>query len=157
MENETSGPDPGRRKFLNWFLGTSLGALFASVVYPVLRFVSPPEIPESTTNQVEAGPTNDPELLELGYKIVRFGAEPVILVRLTETEFRAFAGTCTHLDCIVEFQKDKSRLWCNCHNGEYDLQGQRVAGPPPKPLEPFKVDLVYKGPGQPQTIVVSRA
>lgn len=153
---ETSQPDPGRRRLLNWFLGTSLGALFASVVYPILRFVSPPEIPESTTNQVEAGPTNDSELLELGYKIVRFGAEPVILVRLSETEFRAFAGTCTHLDCIVEFQKDKSRLWCNCHNGEYDLQGQQVAGPPPRPLEPFKVDLVYKGPGQPQTIVVSR-
>lgn len=157
MENETSRPDPGRRKLLNWFLGTTLGALFASVVYPVLRFVSPPEIPESTTNQVEAGPTNDPDLLELGYKIVRFGAEPVILVRVSETEFRAFAATCTHLDCIVEFQKDKSRIWCNCHNGEYDLQGQQVAGPPPKPLEPFEVDLVYKGPGQPQTIVVSRA
>ena len=157
MENETSQTDPGRRKVLNWFLGTSVGALAASVVYPVLRFVSPPEIPESTTNQVEAGPTNDPELLEKGYKIVRFGAEPVILVRLSDTEFRAFAGTCTHLDCIVEFQKDKSRIWCNCHNGEYDLHGQQVAGPPPKPLEVFKVDLVYKGPGQPQTVVVSRA
>jgi Rieske Fe-S protein len=157
VANETHRPDLGRRRILNWFLGTSIGALFATVVYPLLRFVSPPEIPESTTNQVEAGPTNDPELLDLGYKIVRFGAEPVILVRLSETEFRAFAGTCTHLDCIVEFQKDKSRLWCNCHNGEYNLQGQQVAGPPPKPLEPYKVDLVYKGPGLPQTIVVSRA
>ena len=156
MVREASQPDPGRRKVLNWFLGTSVGALIASVVYPVLRFVSPPEIPESTTNQVEAGPTNDPQLIERGYKIVRFGAEPVILVRLSDSDFRAFAGTCTHLDCIVEFQKDKSRIWCNCHNGEYDLQGQQVAGPPPKPLEPFKVDLVYKGPDQPQTIVVSR-
>lgn len=157
MEHDTAQADPGRRKILNWFLGTSVGALLASVVYPVLRFVSPPEIPESTTNQVEAGPTNDPELLERGYKIVRFGAEPVILVRLSDTEFRAFAGTCTHLDCIVEFQKDKSRIWCNCHNGEYDLQGEHVAGPPPKPLEPYKVDLVFQGSGQPQTIVVSKA
>jgi Rieske Fe-S protein len=156
VAQEISQPDPGRRKVLNWFLGTSVGALVATVVYPVLRFVSPPEIPESTTNQVEAGPTNDPELLEQGFKIVRFGAEPVILVRLSESDFRAFAGTCTHLDCIVEYHKDKSRLWCNCHNGEYDMHGQQVAGPPPKPLEPFSVDLVYKGPGQPQTIVVSR-
>ena len=146
-----------RRRFLSWFLGTAAGALTVAVLYPVLRFVSPPEVPEASTNQVEAGPTNDPELLEKGFKIVRFGADPVILVRLSDTEFRAFAGTCTHLDCIVEFQKDKQRIWCNCHNGDYNLQGQVVAGPPPKPLEPFKVDLVAKGSGQPKTIVVSRA
>lgn len=146
-----------RRGFLHWFLGTAAGALTVAVLYPVLRFVSPPEVPEASTNQVEAGPTNDPELLEKGFKIVRFGADPVILVRVSETEYRAFAGTCTHLDCIVEFQKNKQRIWCNCHNGEYNLHGQVVAGPPPKPLEPFKVDLVFKGSGQPQTIVVSRA
>jgi len=146
-----------RRGFLNWFLGTAAGALAAAVFYPVLRFVSPPEVPEASTNQVEAGATNDPELLEKGFKIVRFGADPVILVRLSDTEFRAFAGTCTHLDCIVEFQKAEQRIWCNCHNGNYNLQGQVVAGPPPKPLEPFKVDLVAKGSGQPKTIVVSRA
>ena len=134
-----------------------MGALFAAIVYPVVRFVSPPDIPESTTNQVEAGATNDPDLVENGFKIIRFGAEPVILIRVAEDDFRAFAGTCTHLDCIVEFHKDKSRIWCNCHNGEYNLQGHQVAGPPPHPLEPFKVDLVYKGPKPPQTIVVSRA
>ena len=146
-----------RRDLLNWFLGTSVGALIASILYPVLRFMSPPEIPEATTNQIEAGATNDPELLEKGYKIVRFGAEPVILIRVSETDFRAFAGTCTHLDCIVEYHRDQQRIWCNCHNGEYNLAGQRTAGPPPKPLEPFKVDLVFKGANEPQAIVVSRA
>jgi len=149
--------DTSRRRFLNWFLGTSSGALLASIFYPVLRFISPPEVPEASTNQVEAGATNDPELLENGYKIIRFGVEPVILVRVADSDFRAFAGTCTHLDCIVEFQKDNKRIWCNCHNGEYNLHGQQVAGPPPKPLEPFQVDLVYKGAGEPQSIVVSRA
>lgn len=154
---DTTPSGTSRRRFVNWFLGTAAGALTVAVLYPVLRFVSPPEVPEASTNQVEAGPTNDPELLEKGFKIVRFGADPVILVRLSDAEFRAFAGTCTHLDCIVEFQKDKQRIWCNCHNGDYNLQGQVVAGPPPKPLEPFKVDLVAKGSGQPKTIVVSRA
>lgn len=149
--------DSGRRRLLNWVLGTSVGALLASILFPIFRFVSPPEIAEASTNEVEGGATNDPELLEKGYKIIRFGAEPVILVRVAEGDFRAFAGTCTHLDCIVEFHKDQKRIWCNCHNGEYNLHGQQVAGPPPKPLEPFKVDLVYKGAGQPQTIVVSRA
>ncbi len=154
MSDEQDSSD--RRRFLNWFLGTSVGALFASILYPALRFISPPEIPEATTNQIEAGPTNDPELLEKGYKIVRFGAEPVIVIRLSDTDVRAFAATCTHLDCIVEFHKNEQRIWCNCHNGEYNLAGQETAGPPPKPLQSFQVDLVSKGTHEPQTIVVSR-
>lgn len=146
-----------RRGFISWFLGTSTGALLATLLYPVLKFISPPVVPEASTNQVEAGAINDPELLERGFKIIRFGVEPVILVRVSDTDVRAFAGTCTHLDCIVEFHKDQKRIWCNCHNGEYNLHGQQIAGPPPRPLEPFEVDLVQKGPGQPQSIVVSRA
>lgn len=149
--------DAGRRKFLNWLLGTSAGALLASALYPILRYVSPPNVPEAATNQVEAGPTNDPEFIEKGFKIVRFGADPVIVIRIGEMQFRAFSATCTHLQCIVEFRKTKDLIWCNCHNGAYDLNGRNVAGPPPRPLTPFKVDVVTKAAGQPGTIIISRA
>jgi Rieske Fe-S protein len=154
---QTSSQEPGRRGFLGWLLGISGVALLASAVYPIVRFISPPRIPEATASQVEAGPTNDPEFVEKGYKIVRFGVEPVIVIRLTESEFRAFAATCTHLDCIVEYHKDKNRIWCNCHNGEYDLSGGVVAGPPPKPLPPFKAEVVSKGSGQPGAVVITKA
>jgi cytochrome b6-f complex iron-sulfur subunit len=142
---------------LNWLLGTSAGTLLASVIYPVLRYVSPPRIPEASTAQVEAGPVNDPELLANGFKIIRFGADPVILVRAGESDVRAFSATCTHLQCIVGYRKDRERIWCNCHNGQYDLNGHNVAGPPPRPLTPYKVDIVTRNPGQPATIVVSKA
>ncbi|UCF37036.1 MAG: ubiquinol-cytochrome c reductase iron-sulfur subunit [Acidobacteriota bacterium] len=155
MESKNAGV--GRRSFTNWFLGLSLGGLMTSIVYPVFRFMSPPDVPEAATNEVEAGPVNDPELVEKGFKIVRFGAEPVLLVQLGQKEYRAFAATCTHLDCIVEYQKGDQRIWCNCHNGEYDLNGRNVAGPPPKPLEVFAVNLVNGGSGQPETIVISRS
>ncbi len=153
----SSKPRSTRRGFLGWFLGTSVGALVLSALYPVLRFLSPPDIPEATTNQVDAGSVRDPELLQKGFKIVRFGATPVLLVRISDDDYRAFAATCTHLDCIVEYQDKEQRIWCNCHNGEYDLRGRVVAGPPPKPLEAFQVDLVAKAAGQPKTVVVSRA
>jgi Rieske Fe-S protein len=146
----------GRRRFINWFLGTSFGALIASVVYPIVRYVSPPHIPETTLQQVEAGETSDPQLLEKGFKIVRFGAEPVIVIRAADNDYRAFSATCTHLDCIVGFQKERSRIWCNCHGGAYDLNGLNVAGPPPRPLEAFKVNLLPKPSGT-SVIIVSRA
>jgi Rieske Fe-S protein len=148
--------ESGRRRLLNWFLGTSVGALCVSLAYPVLRFVSPPSVPETTTAQVEAGSTNDPDLALKGFKILRFGTEPVILIRVSDTDFRAFSATCTHLSCIVEFRRTQQLIWCNCHNGEYDLNGRNVAGPPPRPLTPFAVHLVSGGPGQPDKVVVSR-
>lgn len=147
---------PTRRKFINWFLGTSFGALTVSIVYPVLRYISPPRIPEATTQEVEAGETNDPLFLEKGFKIIRFGAEPVIVVKAGEGDYRAYAATCTHLDCIVGYQKDKSRLFCNCHGGAYDLTGRNIAGPPPRPLTAFKVNLAAKPSGT-SVIVVSKA
>jgi len=149
-------PDAGRRRFLNWFLGTAAGAFLVSILYPVARYVSPPRIPESTTAEVEAGPVNDPELIDKGFKIVHFGADPVIVVRVSDTDFRAFSATCTHLDCIVEYRREKQLIWCNCHNGNYDLAGKNVAGPPPKPLIPYRVHVVAKG-GQPDMLVVQRA
>jgi len=148
--------DRSRRSFLNWFLASTVGALAVSIAYPILRYISPPEMPDSGTNQVEAGFTNDAELIDKGFKIVRFGQDPVIVVRVEEADIRAFSATCTHLDCIVGYRKDKKRIWCNCHNGQFNLQGHNVAGPPPKPLDPFKVDLVARGVGQPKQIVITR-
>ena len=148
-------PSLDRRRLLNWFLGTSVGALIVSVFYPVARYVTPPRIAEASASEVEAGQVDDLELREKAFKIVRFGADPVILVRAADENLYAFSATCTHLDCIVGFQKEQNRIWCNCHGGAYDLTGRNVAGPPPRPLTPFKVNLVAKGSG-PATIVVSK-
>lgn len=145
------------RRFVNWLLGTSVAGLAGGILYPVFRFMSPPDIPEAATAEVEAGFTNDPELLDKGFKIIRFGAEPVILIKVGEGDFRAFSATCTHLDCIVEFQKEEQRLWCNCHNGEYNLAGGNVSGPPPRPLRSYQVNLIEGQTDQPQAIVISKS
>jgi len=151
-----TGPSLTRRRLIDWFLGTSAGALLAWIAYPLVRFLSPPHVPEAATHHVEAGAVNDPEFLARGFRIVRFGADPVIVVRVAPDDYRAFSATCTHLDCIVEYQQAQRRIWCNCHNGEYDLLGRNVAGPPPRPLQRFEVDLVARG-DQAPTVVVSRS
>ncbi len=156
----TDKPDPAdplRRRVINWFLGGSALALFASIAYPIARFVSPPRVPEATTDQVDAGTVNDPALVSNGYKIIRFGTEPVIVIKLSDADVRAFSATCTHLACIVEYRKKKHDIYCNCHGGEYNLKGKNIAGPPPKPLTPFKVDLVAKSGASAKSIIVSRA
>ena len=71
----------------------------------------------------------------------RFGSKPGILVRTANGEIRAFSAVCTHLNCTVQYRPDFQHIWCACHNGHYDLQGKNIAGPPPRPLEAYKVDI----------------
>lgn len=155
----TGGPAPGlqhglsRRRLLDWILGTSFGALLGAIVYPVARFLSPPEVETAATNEANAGVTTDPEFVDKGYKIVRFGSEPVIVVRVSETDFRAFSAVCTHLACIVEYNRSQNQIACNCHNARFDLQGEVVGGPPPKPLAPLRVNLVAQAGSAPHVIV----
>jgi Rieske Fe-S protein len=81
------------------------------------------------------------EITKEGWKIFPMGSEPGILVEKTPGEFRAFSASCTHLGCTVQFDKGSHRIWCACHNGYYDLEGKNVAGPPPRPLKPFAVQV----------------
>jgi Rieske Fe-S protein len=72
-------------------------------------------------------------------QIIRFGNKPVSVVRTTSGDVHAFNATCTHLDCTVQFKKELGVIWCACHNGKYDLNGRNISGPPPKPLETYRV------------------
>jgi Rieske Fe-S protein len=128
-----------RRRFVNYFLGTTLGATFASIVYPVVRFLVPPEVAEAAQSNVVAGKVA--ELKTNSGKIFQFGTKPGILIKTAAGDVRAFSATCTHLDCTVQYREDIQQIWCACHNGHYDLNGKNIAGPPPRPLEQYVVSL----------------
>ena len=82
--------------------------------------------------------------------LFKFGSRPGLLIRTQEGELKAFTAVCTHLDCTVQYKADTSQIWCACHNGFYDLSGNVVSGPPPRPLERFVVN--QRG----EDVVVSR-
>jgi len=133
----TGQPESDRRDFLKYVLGGGLLAWLAAVLYPVMAYLKPPKQGEVEVTSVKAGKVSAMEK-DSGV-IVRFGSKPVILVRTVSGEFRAFSATCTHLDCTVQYRKDMGLIWCACHNGRYDLNGRNVAGPPPRPLDEYRV------------------
>ena len=130
---------PGRRSFLHWLLGSGFTASLISFLYPAVRFMNPPAVPEASTNEVAAGRVQD--LKPNSGKIVKFGSKPALLIRLSETEWRAFSAVCTHLNCTVQYQDSTRQIWCACHNGLYDMNGKVVGGPPPRPLEDYAVHV----------------
>ena len=129
-----------QRSFLKILAMTGVTAFSASVLYPVFSFLRPPKQREVAVSMVSAGKISD--LKNVNYKIIRFGNEPVIVIP-TNDKFLAFSARCTHLDCTVQYLKDKHVIWCACHNGKYDLTGRNISGPPPRPLAKFKT--IIKG------------
>ena len=137
-----------RRNLLNYLLGTGAFATLCAIFYPVLRFMIPPRIVESSASSVVAAKIS--EIKPNEGKIFKFGSKPGILIETSSGEYRAFSAICTHLDCTVQYRSDEKLIWCACHNGRYDLTGKNIAGPPPRPLEEFTVNV------RSEEIVVSR-
>jgi Rieske Fe-S protein len=140
MAEHVLQPDEQRRSFINWFLGTSAVAFLASVLYPVARYLVPPEAGESTAGTVTL-PIKPDDVKPNSGQIFKFGSRPGILVRTPAGELRAFSAVCTHLNCTVQYRSDVSTIWCACHNGHYDLNGKNIEGPPPRPLDGFVVNV----------------
>jgi cytochrome b6-f complex iron-sulfur subunit len=132
--------DTSRRNFLNWFLGTTTGVFALSVLYPLSRYLIPPQGQESSARTVTLS-VKPQELKSNSGQIFRFGSQPAILIDTASGELKAFSATCTHLGCIVQYRSDLSQIWCACHNGHFDLNGKNVEGPPPKPLEEYAVNV----------------
>lgn len=139
MDPGGSSVPPGRRDFLKYILGGSLLGWLASLLYPLFAYLKPPKTGEVEVSSVKVGKIEDiPK--DSGF-IFRFGDQPGLLVRTPSGDLRAFSAVCTHLQCTVQYRKDMGLIWCACHNGKYDLNGRNISGPPPRPLEVYKVIL----------------
>jgi Rieske Fe-S protein len=141
-----------RRSFLDALLAVGFVSTAVAIAYPVALYLVPPASGEPDTSSAIAG--NARELKPNSGKVFKFGSRPAIVVRTADGDLRAFSAVCTHLDCTVQFKADTSQLWCACHNGMYDLGGNVVSGPPPRPLDKLVVNV--RGSGAEAEIVVSR-
>lgn len=137
MEKNVSQTDDDKRDFLKYLLGGSLVAWLGAIIYPVVSYLQPPKQSGVEVTSVKVGKLDD--IPRDSGQIIKFGTKPVLLVRTRDDEMKAFDGTCTHLDCTVQYKKDEGIVWCACHNGQYDLTGRNIGGPPPKPLEQYRV------------------
>jgi cytochrome b6-f complex iron-sulfur subunit len=129
-----------RRNFVNYFLGGSLAATIIAFLYPVLRYILPPGRAEALARRVAAAKVGD--LVPNSFKIFKFGSAPGILIDTQDGQLVALSAVCTHLTCTVRYEGDSGTIFCPCHNGRFDLAGNVISGPPPRPLETYSVEVV---------------
>ena len=121
-----------RRKFLDFFIGGGLASLLAGMVAPVGAYLWPARKRGGAQDMVEAG-TVDGWGIGMA-KPIQVGGHPILVIRLSETQFKAFNAACSHLGCIVQWDSPSRTFKCPCHAGTFTSDGKVVSGPPPSPL-----------------------
>jgi len=74
-------------------------------------------------------------------KEIPVGGVPAILINRPGKGFIAFSRVCSHLGCLVDYNKTQNNIFCPCHGAIFDLEGNVVSGPPPKPLQRFPLKV----------------
>jgi cytochrome b6-f complex iron-sulfur subunit len=129
-----------RRGFLEIILGGGVLATLGAVLYPITKYIIPPAAGEAKLSQLKLDFSRaDIEAEPKKAKYFKYGRSLGIIYLTDKNELRALTATCTHLDCTVQHRPDLGIIWCSCHNGRYDLDGNNISGPPPRPLEKYVV------------------
>jgi Rieske Fe-S protein len=149
MNTLSTHPTPvPRRDALKWLLAFSVVVTATGVVAPILAYLMPPPKSGSYGGPISVGKVED---FPLGTgKVVTVYDKPVIIVNTKVGGLKAFSAICTHLGCIVFWDKPKNVIHSPCHDGLFNpVTGNVVAGPPPRPLPLYELAIrdgqVYVG------------
>ncbi|HEX9077406.1 MAG TPA: Rieske (2Fe-2S) protein [Anaerolineae bacterium] len=65
-----------------------------------------------------------------------------MIVNTAEGGVKAFSAICTHLGCVVDWNKSKNVIQSPCHDGRFNpVTGTVVSGPPPRPLPAYELSV----------------
>ena len=63
------------------------------------------------------------------------------LARLKDGGFLAMHRECTHLGCTVPWDAAQGRFACPCHASAFDITGQVLSPPAPRPLDLYAIRI----------------
>jgi len=141
-----------RRRFFSR-LSIALGGTCTVILsVPLVGFLMAPFFRKSPASWVEAGKAED---FEIGKTVSVPYPDPsplpwagitarsaAWLRRDSKDQFTAFSVHCTHMGCPIRWLADAKLFMCPCHGGVFYEDGTVAAGPPPKPLIQYPVQVI---------------
>jgi cytochrome b6-f complex iron-sulfur subunit len=133
----SSAEAPPRREFLSR-LWLGLGGLaVAEYIWLAVEFLRPRRPDVEAAGVVVAGPV---DRFEPG-SVTAFPVGKFYLARLQDGSFLAMSRVCTHLGCTVPWIADEDRFVCPCHASAFDIRGDVINPPAPRPLDTHPVRI----------------
>ena len=152
MPSKYRSPVMDRRNFVK-IVTASLGSVMAAIVgLPMIQyFISPALGKTAGDDWISLGPLDNyplgiPTLFKFTISKVNgweksshsYGA---FVLRKEGQDPIVFSDVCTHLSCRVNWDEEKSEFNCPCHAAFFDINGEVVSGPPPRPLDQYEIKL----------------
>ncbi len=131
-------PVPRRRVLLLIGVGVLAGGSLAALLEGCAGPPVPVELAIDPETLVAGTPVEVPFTVDLGGKTV---AASTWLVKSAAGEITAFDPRCTHALCTYRWETGQERFFCNCHDGQFALDGTVLSGKPSKPLMQFPVQV----------------
>ena len=143
-----SDKEISRRDFIK---GTAavIGSLIGAVITipSIGYFLSPALQAEDDADTIDLGPLeNYPIGVPTRFEMTRTRVNGwertatsygLFVVKESDTQVRVFSDICTHLGCRVSWHADQKHYISPCHDGHFDIMGNVVSGPPPRPLDEY--------------------
>jgi Rieske Fe-S protein len=143
-----------RRGFLKIAIGLFNGLIAVLLAVPGLGYLLTPVFRKESSAWIELGAMDvfaaaQPKkatfkyISEAGYtRTEKAGFVWVVPNSDAASPPKVFSAVCSHTGCNVAWQPEDGQFVCPCHEGRYDIAGQVVSGPPPRPLNqlPTRVD-----------------
>ena len=127
-----------RRDFLNIAWGAAGALALVETGGVVLSFFSPRVVEGEFGGVIDAGAA---ATFAAG-SVTPFTQGRFYLVRMPDGGFLALYRKCTHLGCVVPWNPAEGRFVCPCHASAFEIHGQVINPPAPRPLDRFAVTIV---------------
>jgi cytochrome b6-f complex iron-sulfur subunit len=124
-----------RRSFFTKLGLGSLGIAAAGTLTFYYRYLSPNVLFEASP-VVNAGKAENYPL----DSVTLDATSGIYLIHVAEGFF-SLNAVCTHLGCLTTWKPELGAIACPCHGSRFSREGQKLAGPAPKPLPWLKTWL----------------
>lgn len=146
--SDTNNNQLGRRDFIKGTAAVIGGLIGALVGIPSIIYLLSPSLKvEEDTDSIDLGPLENYPIgipTRFDFTLTKVNGWErtatnygLYVVRKSESEVRVFSDVCTHLGCRVSWHPDQEHYISPCHDGHFDILGNVVSGPPPRPLDEF--------------------
>jgi cytochrome b6-f complex iron-sulfur subunit len=130
-----------RRGFIKYaLLGFSGLATAVGVLTPITAYLWPPKQSAGAGGgRVAVASTADLPAGSGG--VYSVNNKPVIVIHTPDGDYVALSATCTHLGCILFWEPQRQVIACPCHEAYFNTKGDVISGPPPSPLDEYRVQV----------------
>ncbi|MCJ7718121.1 MAG: ubiquinol-cytochrome c reductase iron-sulfur subunit [Anaerolineales bacterium] len=152
MRTKYKSPNLDRRSFVK-IVTTFLGSIMAAIVgLPMIQyFISPALNITAEDDWISLGSLENYPMevpTKFTFTLTRINgwekssqSYGAFVFRQSEKDVIVFSDVCTHLSCRVAWDAENAEYFCPCHAALFDINGEVISGPPPRPLDQYEIKL----------------